>query len=127
MYIPISSSLSSFNCFEEICTVDLISRLHSISGIAPVSFPDHSVIVWKLDLKAYSGSSVHTDESESASGSYDNLMFLKFLGILSCPDLLYEVNVAIAACVRSVMLTWFTVAGVILSGIKCIQKFHIKP
>ena len=38
-------SLPVFSCFEVRSTVDLISGLRSISAVAPVSFPDHSVIV----------------------------------------------------------------------------------
>ena len=64
-------SLPIFSCFEVISTVDLISRLRSISTVAPVSFPDRSVIIWKLNLDAYIGTPVDTEDLQSYSKLYD--------------------------------------------------------
>ena len=41
-------TLASFQDFDVIRTIDLLSRVPVFSNAAPVSFPDHSVITWKI-------------------------------------------------------------------------------
>ena len=53
-------NLSSFQDFDVIRTVDLISRLPDLSSTAPVSFPDHSVIAWKIDCGSFDDTSHRT-------------------------------------------------------------------
>ena len=64
-------SLPIFNCFDVVRTVDLINRLHNIAAIAPVSFLDHSVILWQLNLEAYIGAFLGTEDSQSRVKCYN--------------------------------------------------------
>ena len=95
-------SLPIFSCFEVISTVDLISRLCSISTVAPASFPDHSVIVWKLNLDAYIGTPIDTDDLQSCSKLYDKFDVSRVSEeFLTRPDIIHEVNTAIFALENS--------------------------
>ena len=69
-------SLPIFNCFDVVRTVDLINWLHNIDAIAPVSFPYHSVILWQLNLKAYIGTFLGTEDSQPSVKCTINLMYL---------------------------------------------------
>ena len=64
-------NLPLFGSFNVIRTVGLISRLRNINSVAPVSFPDHSVIVWQLSLDAFIDTTVDAENIQSSADVYD--------------------------------------------------------
>ena len=70
--------------------------------MAPVSFPDHSVIVWKLYLDAYIGTHVDTEDLQSYSKLYDKFDVSRVSEeFLTRPDIIHEVNTAMFALENS--------------------------
>ena len=86
-------SLPIFNCFDVVRTLDLINRLRNIDAIAPVSFPDHSVILWQLNLEAYIGAFVGTEDSQPSVKCFDEFDVSSVPGdFLSQPNILNAVT-----------------------------------
>ena len=90
-------SLHLFTSFNVIRTVDLINRLVATGSIAPVSFPDHSVITWKIDFESF----VDTTSgriNELGGTSYDKFDVSDVpSSFLSNPSTLFKINSAIAS------------------------------
>ena len=92
-------NLCSFKEFDVIRTVELISHLQNLSSAAPVSFPDQSVITWKVSCESFIGTSPYTfEDAPPVSNSFDKFdASTVSRSFLITPDTLHKVNFAIAS------------------------------
>ena len=91
-------TLASFQDFDVIRTTDLLSRVPVFSNAAPVSFPDHSVITWKIICDSLVDTPLCTHEDAPVGHQVDKFDLTSVPpSFLSRPDVLHKINMAIVS------------------------------